>query len=38
MKETGPNFDQKLVCSDNLGQNMWNKLEKSSRVRQERKS
>ena len=24
--------DEKVICSDNLGQNIWNKIEKSSRI------
>ena len=27
-KETGPIADQKYVSLDNLGQNIWNKIEK----------
>ena len=28
-------YDQKFVCWDNSGQNIWNKVKKSSNVRQE---
>ena len=26
-KGTGPSQDQKIACSDNPGQNIWNKIE-----------
>ena len=32
MKETGRKFDQKMVSSDNLGQNIWNNVKKSSKI------
>ena len=32
LKETGPIFEQKSVCSDNPGQRIWNKLRKSSKT------
>ena len=37
LKETGPSYDQKCACSDNLGQNIWNKIEKSSKYGQGKK-
>ena len=37
LKETGPSYDQKLVCSDNPRQNIWNKA-KSSKFEKEEKS
>ena len=38
MKDTGSICDQKFVWSDNPGQNIWNKIEKSSKIGQEKKS
>ena len=35
LKETGPNYGQKLVCSDNPGQNIWHKVKKSSKIEQD---
>ena len=37
-KETVPGKDQKCACSDNSGQNIWNKVEYSSKTGQEKKS
>ena len=37
MKKTGSSDDQKFVCSDNRGQNIWKKIEKSSKTRQDKK-
>ena len=37
-KGTGPSKDQKFACSDNPGQNIWTKLEKSSKTGQEKES
>ena len=34
-KEAGPCYDQKPVCSDNPGQNIWNKVKKSSKTGQD---
>ena len=31
--ETGGSYDQKLVFSDNTGQNIWNKLNEFSKIR-----
>ena len=33
----GPNWDQKLACSENPEQNIWKKIEYSSKSRQEKK-
>ena len=38
LKKTGPSYDQKFVFSDNPGQNIWNKIEKSSKPGQDNKS
>ena len=38
LKETGPSCGQKFVRSDNPGQNIWYKVEKSSKVGQDFKS
>ena len=35
LKETGPNYSQKYVCSDNPGQIMWHKVKKSSKIGQD---
>ena len=37
-KRTGSSYDQKFACSNNLGQSIWNKMEKSSKTGQEKKS
>ena len=37
-KKTGPRYDQKFACSDDLGQIIRNKMEKSSKTGQEKKS
>ena len=37
-KRTGLSQGQKCACSDNPGQNVWNKMEKSSKTGQEKKS
>ena len=37
-KWTGWSYDQLFACSDNPGQNIWNKMEKSSTTGQEKKS
>ena len=29
--ETGLSYDQKFICSDNPGQNIWKKIEKCSK-------
>ena len=34
-KETGPRYDEKPVCSDNPGQNICNKVKKSSKIGQD---
>ena len=34
--EAGPSFDQNLVCSDKLGQNIWNKVAQSIKIRHDR--
>ena len=36
-KETGTSHDNIYACSDNSGQNIWNKLEKSSKIGQDKK-
>ena len=38
LKWTGLSYDQTCSYSDNLGQNIWNKWEKSSKTGQEKKS
>ena len=38
LQKIGPRKDQKFVCSDNPGQNIWNKIEKSSKTGQDKKS
>ena len=38
LKETGPSQDQKLVFSRKPRQNIWNKIEKSSKAGQLKKS
>ena len=38
LKETGPSYGQKFVCSDNPGQNIWHKVEKSSKAGQDLRS
>ena len=35
LKETGPSYDKKFACSDNPGQNIWNQIEKSSKIGQD---
>ena len=35
LKETGPSYSQKFVCSDNPGQNIWQKVKKSSKIGQD---
>ena len=37
-KGTGLSYDQRFACSDNPGQNIWNKVEKSSKIAQEKRS
>ena len=32
LKETWSSYDQKFACSDNPGQNIWNKIEKSCKI------
>ena len=38
LKETGPSYDQKVVCADNPGQNIWNKVKKFSKIGQDFKN
>ena len=38
LKWTGLSLDQKFPWSDNNGQNIWNKMEKFNKTRQEKKS
>ena len=38
MKETGPSYDQKCSCSDNPRQNTRDKIEKSSKIGNDKKS
>ena len=35
LKETGESYDGKFGCSDNLGQNIWNEVKKSSKIGQD---
>ena len=35
LKETGLSYDQKFLSSENPRQNIWNKMEKSSKIRQD---
>ena len=37
LKETGSNHDQKFICSYKSRQNIWNKIEKSSKIGQSKK-
>ena len=37
-KETGPSWNQKIACSVNPGQNIWNKTVKSNETGYEQKS
>ena len=32
LEETEPSYDQKFFCSDNFGQNNWNKVKRSSKI------
>ena len=34
-KDTGLSYDQKFLSSDNPGQSIWNKIEKSIKIRQD---
>ena len=36
--ETRPSYDQRLVCPDNSRKNIWNKVEKSSKIGQVQKT
>ena len=38
LEETGSSYDQKFACSDNLKQNIWNKIKKSSKIEEDKKS
>ena len=38
LKETGPSYGQKFVCSDNPGQNIWHKVKKFSKIGQDIKN
>ena len=38
MKETGPSYGQKFVCSDNPGQNIWQRVKKYSKIGQDLKN
>ena len=38
LEETGPKCDQKFVCSDNPGQNIWQKVKKSIKMGQDFKN
>ena len=35
--KTGPSKEKNFICSDSPGQNIWNKIEKSSESRQDKK-
>ena len=37
-KETRPSYGQRFACSDNLWQNILNKIEKSSKIGENKKS
>ena len=34
MKETGPSYGKKFVCSDNSGQNVWQKVKRYNKIGQ----
>ena len=36
LEETGSSYDHKFVSSDNPGQNVWNKVKRSSIIEQEK--
>ena len=38
LKETGPSYGQKFVCSGNPGQNIWHKVKKFSKIGQDFKN
>ena len=38
LEETGWSLDKIFVCSDNLGQNIWKKIKKSSKIGQNYKA
>ena len=38
VKETGPSYGQIFVCSDNPGQNIWQKVKKYSKIGQDLKN
>ena len=38
MKKAGLSYEQKFLSSDNPAQNIWNKIEKSSKTGEEKKS
>ena len=38
LNKTGPSQDENFVRSDNPGQTIWNKIDKSSKTREEKKS
>ena len=38
LKGTGPSYGQKSVCSDNPGQNFWEKVKKPSKTEQDFKN
>ena len=38
LRETGSSYDQKYSSSDNPGRNIWNKMEKSSNIGEEKKN
>ena len=38
LRENGASEDQNFVCSDNPGQSMWNKIEKSGKTEWDKKS
>ena len=37
VKETGPSYGQKFLCSDNPGQNIWQKVRKYTIIGQDHK-
>ena len=38
MKETGPRYGKIFICSDNSGQNIWNKVRTHNKIGQEFKN
>ena len=38
LEEIGPSYDQNVFCSSSPGQNIWNKVEKFSKIGQDQKT